>query len=117
MSTYKETSHFIIENFSKVLEDLDEYLTLISDIQSSRYVKRLSPEVDAEMDSLNTMYEVVEKWRACQRDWKSLEQIFSSTSDLKKEISSYSEFSKVEKKLQKQYQKAKKATIKTFCNG
>ena len=54
---------------------IDESLAKVSEIQSNRYVKRLSAEVEKLQEELLIMSETIEQWKECQRNWLYLENV------------------------------------------
>ena len=63
---------------------LDESLTNISNIIGSRYVKRLQADAEEMQEKLNLIFETLEQWKECQRNWLYLDNIFAS-SDIRKQ--------------------------------
>lgn len=57
---------------------LDESMQTSSLIVGSRYIKRLQTAAQAMQDGLNLIYDTLEQWRECQRNWLYLENLFSS---------------------------------------
>jgi dynein heavy chain, axonemal len=57
---------------------MDEELTNLSNIQGSRYVKRLATEVNSLHEQLIIASDTLEQWKRCQRAWIYLDKIFQS---------------------------------------
>jgi hypothetical protein len=55
---------------------MDEQLTTLSNIQGSRYVKRLSTKVNSLHEKLIIASDTLEQWKRCQRSWMYLDKIF-----------------------------------------
>ena len=66
-----------------IQQKLDESLTNISNIISSRYVKRLQSDAELMQKRLNLIFDTLEQWKEFQRNWIYLENIFASA-DIKK---------------------------------
>ena len=61
--------------FASIQTMIDESLAKVSEIQSNRYVKRLSAEVEKLQEELLIMSETIEQWKECQRNWLYLENV------------------------------------------
>eukprot|EP01022_Parablepharisma_sp_SALTPOND_P010207 TRINITY_DN1419_c0_g1_i1.p1 TRINITY_DN1419_c0_g1~~TRINITY_DN1419_c0_g1_i1.p1 ORF type:complete len:3283 (-),score=375.81 TRINITY_DN1419_c0_g1_i1:11360-21208(-) len=72
--------------------DLDETLTTLNTILGSTYAKRLFEEITALKQQFDLLWQVVDEWLHCQRNWLHLDSIFSSTdirTHLKKETADF----------------------------
>lgn len=69
---------FKILNFEFIQNELDDSMQISSSIVGSRYVLRLQQEANDLHDKFLLIFETLEQWRDCQRQWLYLENIFSS---------------------------------------
>jgi len=53
-------------------------MQISSSIVGSRYVMRLQAHAQQMHDRLTLIFDTLEQWRECQRNWLYLENIFSS---------------------------------------
>lgn len=67
---------FKIVGFDSVLQVIDESMSQINVILSSRYVKRYQREAEDFNLSINLIFDCFELWKECQRSWLYLENIF-----------------------------------------
>lgn len=68
-------------------------MTSISNIIGSRYVKRLYSDAEEMSDKLNLIFETLEAWKECQRNWIYLDNIFASNDIRKQKSKEFGEFS------------------------
>jgi len=85
LAQYKDKDAMVLVGIDKVQTVLDESMQMCSSINGSRYVKRLQPQAQDEQDRLNLIFDTLEQWRDCQRNWMYLESIFSSGEDIRKQ--------------------------------
>lgn len=67
-------------------------MTSISNIIGSRYVKRLQSDAEDMQEKLNLIFETLEQWKECQRNWLYLDNIFASADIKKNRASEFAEF-------------------------
>ena len=67
-----------LEKIDEIVAVLDDSLSQVSDIQGSRFVKRLQKEVEELHEKLLLISETIDQWKICQRQWLYLENIFAS---------------------------------------
>ena len=82
----------IIAESNLLFNDLDETLTTINTILGSSYGKRLADNAVLAKQQYDTLWQVVDEWLHCQRNWLYLDSIFSSLdirAHLKKETSDF----------------------------
>jgi len=89
---HKTRETFKIVGFDKITQVLDESLSTINVMASSRYVKRYQKEVEDFQYSLNLIADCLEQWREAQRGWIYLENIFSSQDIRKQRSRDYQDF-------------------------
>ena len=58
-----------LSGWDEIIMILDESLSSISDIQGSRYVKRLQEQVEKEHQQLILISDTIEQWKILQRNW------------------------------------------------
>ena len=67
---HKEQNNvFKLKDWDVIIMTLDESLSSISDIQGSRYVKRLQEEVEEMHNLLISISDTIEQWKIFQRNW------------------------------------------------
>ena len=70
---------FKIVGLDRIVQTLDENTVIVNGIISSQYVKRHQHEVEDLIDKFNLIFDCIEQWKECQRNWLYLESIFSSS--------------------------------------
>ena len=110
-------SYYLIRKWDVIINILDESLTSISDIQGSRYVKRLQAEVEKEQNQLITIANTIEEWKFCQKQWLYLHNIFEACKEISTKCSKeHQTFTSVSKKWEALMKKvSKKYLVKTHC--
>lgn len=97
---HKESnSTWKLTNWDAIITTLDDSLASISDIQGSRYVKRLLERVEETHNMLILVSDTIEQWKLFQRNWLYLENIFASSKEIKDRCSKeWKEFEAIDKK-------------------
>jgi dynein heavy chain len=72
----QKDDQWILSGIDKTQATMDEELTNLSNIQGSRYVKRLATEVNSSHEQLIIASDTLEQWKRCQRAWIYLDKIF-----------------------------------------
>lgn len=106
-----------LKDWDSIIAILDDSLSCISDIQGSRYVKRLAQEVEKEQNMLILIADTIEQWKFCQRNWLYLENIFASSKEIKDRCNKeYREFDAVDKAWTRTMKKVySKKLVKAHC--
>jgi len=108
-----------LKDWDAIIMTLDDSLASISDIQGSRYVKRLIDRVEETHNMLILVSDTIEQWKIFQRQWLYLKNIFGA--DGKSEINQKcskeaNDFSAVDKKYQSQMKKVfQRKIVKIHC--
>ena len=82
----------VITNSEQLFVDLDDTLSILNNIIGSRYARRLLEKAIAVKHQFDMLWQVVDEWIHCQRNWLYLDNIFSSPDirgHLKKETSDF----------------------------
>lgn len=95
---YKEV-FFVISDLEDLQLELDDMMTNINNILGNRYVSTLKKSATALFDSLTLFLDIFDQWKDCQRTWLYLENIFVSDDIKQQTKSDYSDFEKINKKL------------------
>lgn len=77
---------YILGGVEDLLISLDDALTTLATIRSSKYVNPIKHAIQDWDNRLSMMMEVVETWMVCQKNWICLEEIFASM-DLQRQLS------------------------------
>ena len=75
----------LIGNFDEVAQSLEDSLSLLHTIASSRYVGEIRSRVDEWMTKLNTLGTLIGEFSVVQALWVQLEQIFASV-DIQRQL-------------------------------
>jgi len=75
---FKQTASFLVKGFDDVEQVLDEHLSLAGAMVINPFKKPFEERIDDWLEKLVTISNVVEAWRAFQKDWKYLQPIFDS---------------------------------------
>ena len=110
-------NYYLIRKWDIIINILDESLTIISDIQGSRYVKRLQDQVQKEQNQLITIANTIDEWKNCQKQWLYLYNIFEACKEIKDKCSKeWQTFSSVNKQWEALMKKvSKKYLVKQHC--
>ena len=97
---HKEAANaYKLKDWDSIIMTLDDSLASISDIQGSRYVKRLSEQVEKTHNMLILVSDTIEQWKLFQRNWLYLENIFQSSKEIKDKCNKeWKEFEAIDKK-------------------
>lgn len=100
MIKHKEAANiYKLKDWDAIIMTLDDSLASISDIQGSRYVKRLSERVEETHNMLILVSDTIEQWKIFQRNWLYLENIFASSKEIKEKCNKeWKEFETIDKK-------------------
>ena len=115
---HKETQNvYKLKDWDAIIMTLDDSLASISDIQGSRYVKRLISDVNKTHEMLITISDTIEQWKIFQRNWLYLENIFISSKEIKERCSKeWKEFDGINKKWESLMKKVhQRPNVKYHC--
>ena len=82
----------VITNSEQLFIDLDDTLSIINNIIGSRYARRLLEKAIGVKQMFDMLWQVLDEWIHCQRNWLYLDNIFSSPdirNHLKKETTDF----------------------------
>jgi len=81
----KGTDTFVIQGVDEIVQLLDEHIVMTQAMQFSAFKKPFEERIDKWSSKLDLVYEVIEQWVQVQRQWMSLQSIFSSP-DINKQL-------------------------------
>jgi len=92
----------VITDSEQLFMDLDDTLSTLNNIIGSRYVRRLLSTAIEVKQQFDLLWQVVDEWIHCQRNWLYLDNIFSSPdirAHLKKETADFEALDKTWRQL------------------
>ena len=90
MKNYKDQDTvFILTEFEEIEQELDNVFADLSMILGNRYVTTIRAEAEKEFKHLKTIAISVELWKAVQRKWTYLDNIFKAP-DIKRNLQKHS---------------------------
>jgi dynein heavy chain len=116
IAPYKNTGTYVLRASDDIVQKLDNDLVMTTTMTNLPYKTPLEERLNRWEQTLKLMTHVIEEWLHCQRQWLSLEPIFSSD-DIRKQLPAEAErFATVDKTWRKTLESAARAPAALqFC--
>jgi dynein heavy chain len=112
---YKNTGTYILQASDDIIQKLDDNMVVTTTMAFSPYKKPFEERLSRWEKTLKLMTCVIEEWLNCQRQWLSLEPIFSSD-DIRKQLPTEAErFATVDKIWRKTLEAASRTPAALKC--
>jgi dynein heavy chain len=113
---YKNTGTYVLKASDDIIQKLDDDMVMTTTMAFSPYKKPFEERLNRWEQTLKLITYVIEEWLTCQRQWLSLEPIFSSD-DIRKQLPTEAErFATVDKTWRKILESAARAPAALkFC--
>jgi dynein heavy chain len=116
IAPYKNTGTYVLKASDDIIQKLDDDMVMTTTMAFSPYKKPFEERLNRWEQTLKLITYVIEEWLNCQRQWLSLEPIFSSD-DIRKQLPTEAErFATVDKTWRKILESAARAPAALkFC--